>query len=293
MRKLGILVVYAFEECDKPLFDLHISYIRKHTPTGYTIYGAVNGLSADMRAHLSLYPEIKQIVCDEVPSKLPSCEEHAALIEALARRATVDGCENLFALHLESFPVAPNWVAEIERALGRGASFAALVPHRYSACLAWTHEFQLEGASLLIPKNEMNLPSYHAFQTALPTLAQGEPGIGFIYHAWRRGLDWQGIDPVSKYVFGGYIFHLRAGLKFAPSGLDKSDTPTSENGSESGAERLFKLAKPLLNTVPASVRGVLKKGPELAIFEPYRPSLDQESANLSALLEDPEAFIHQ
>jgi len=101
--KLGIIVIYLFDETSECLIDIHLNSFRKFTESNYSIYAAVNRLRPHQKEKLKKYGEVKQ--CAIPTTDLRGGEEHAYYLDHLAKIAIQDGSTHVAAFHLDSFPV--------------------------------------------------------------------------------------------------------------------------------------------------------------------------------------------
>ena len=282
----AILVTYVFEDKHLPLFRLHLERIRKHSGDDVRIYAAVNRLPQHLREEVAAQPDIKCIICDEVDADLRGREEHAACITALARRAAADGCDLFVTLHLDSFPVADGWIDQIRSHLERGHVLAVMVPHCYTACMAWTDAFFETGTpEFILSEQAKATETYARFQADYPAYNTFDSGLGYIVHAWQHDRTWAEIAPDSDHLFGGgMVFHLVAGIRFSSAKYVKVDP-------NSTAWRVRRMIGPIWDRLPPGLREKIRRPFANADYTTYFGSAAEKQTQLEALLSDPDSYI--
>jgi hypothetical protein len=214
--KIGIVVVYLFNEETEYLLSLHIGSIRKYTDVPYRIYGSVSRLDQKGREALSLYPEIQQ--CEIPQTDLRDKHEHAHYLDHLTKIAFQDGSTHLIALHLDSFPISYGWIQKLLILIEKSGSFVAL-DWSYTACLFFSREFYLQYRPTF-RSNREDLGDFPVERNGLVF----HSGIHFFYLCFEHGLCYHILKSSLERsptdfadLFGGIIFHLRSATRFIPA----------------------------------------------------------------------------
>ncbi len=213
--KLGIIVVYLFDENTEYLLDLHISYIRKFTDVPYTIYGSISRLNLKERQKLSKYPEVQQY--DIPPTDLRGSFEHAFYLDHLVEIAIQEGSTHIVTLHLDSFPVYPGWARKFEALTDQTGSCVAL-DYYYTACFFFTKDFYLRfRPKFSIAAEALELAHYVEFMKKYKII--NHSGSSYLYICYTNHLSWHVLKNSSGEsslkcgdIFGGLIFHLRSAV---------------------------------------------------------------------------------
>ncbi len=213
--KLGIVVVYLFDENTEYLFDLHISHIRKFTTSSYAIYGSVGRLDSKWRQKLSNYPEIQQ--CEIASTELRGGAEHAFYLERLTEIAFREGATHVVTLHLDSFPVCMGWERILEALTAQSGTCVA-ADEAYTACLFFTKDFYFRYMPTFNSKNDPS--EYLEFVKKYKLI--NHSGTPYLYTSYKNHLDWHILKknlkhPISGfgYFSGGLIFHFEAGVRLS------------------------------------------------------------------------------
>ena len=207
--RLAILVVYLFRPERRELFQLHLSKVRQNTGVPYRVFGSVWHLTPELAVEVAAEPDIEAV---HLPTGqlANSRDEHADLLQRLFAEALKGDYTHFCTMHLDSFPVAPDWVPAIVGELEKGAAFATLAPHGYSACLFWPRSFHDEHRAA-----ERESDAFERFRQAHPDYDMVETGLGFLHGAWQRGLRWHEMRAGrGQQVCGRRIFHLVAGTRY-------------------------------------------------------------------------------
>ncbi len=224
--KLGIIVVYLFDENTEYLFDLHISHIRKFTISPYAIYGGVSRLDFRWRQKLSNYPEIQQ--CEIGSTELRGGAEHAFYLERLTEIAFREGATHVVTLHLDSFPVCMGWERILEAITAQSGTCVA-ADEAYTACLFFTKDFYFCYKPTF---NFVNEPSEYLEFIKTHKLIN-HSGTPYLYTCYKNYLDWHVLKKISEqaisgfgYFCGGLIFHFEAGVRLSPGiGISQETLP--------------------------------------------------------------------
>ncbi len=287
--KLGIAVVYLVDEADEKLLDLHLSQIENLTPVDYTIYASVNRLSRRLRQKLEQHPRVR--ICECPTTELRGAPEHSFYLERLVESAIRDGATHLVTLHVDSFPLRPNWVENLDTQLSDSVVLATVSPGPYTSCLFFRREFYLNHhPRFLLLDDERSSSTYTLFSRRFKHILHS--GIGYLYRAYADGLAWQPlgeskVDSGIGTVYQGLVFHLNgtARLRNAESGKNK----ISRNP---GFVRLLYQARRLSRAVfPVRIRSTIWE----RFGDPLEQMIDQPVFEYAKkqLLENPEAYLSQ
>jgi hypothetical protein len=209
--KLGIVVVYLFDEEDEPLLDLHLSQIEKHTQVPFVIYGSANRLAPRFRERLALHPKVQ--ICECPDTDLRGDQEHSYYLDHLVTIAFEDNASHIVSLHLDSFPISSGWAEALASKLSASCVFAT-VERINTACLFFHRDFYRRyHPTFLLSEAERAEPQYQQY------LMEHDPfthsGIGYGFMAYSKGLSWyylrsqNGSDSsVYGLVHEDMIFHL-------------------------------------------------------------------------------------
>lgn len=258
--KLGILVVYLFDEKKQRLVDLHLAQIESCTQAPYTIYASANRLDARFRDQLAKRRDLR--ICDIPTIDETGGEEHAYYLDHLSRAAVEDGCTHIVAMHLDSFPVRDAWEEELASRLDEKCAFVTL-DRINTACLFFTREFFLRcNPTYRLTKDEQNSPEYRKYLATHDTFTHS--GIGYAFAAFRHGLTWsylktKGRTPHAEHgVFDDLIFHL-GGASFL-----ENARPVKKNALRSAYAGIAR-------TMTRAARTVLPLGVRRAIYRMFKP----------------------
>jgi len=233
VNPLAIAVVYMVKPENDWLLDLHLGQIARCTVTPYTIYGAPNGLSDDLRARLVARPEMKLL--DIPPIQGSGTAQHSYFLDRLVRAAVTDGADYVAIFHVDSFPIEPGWDRRLLADLTDACPLAAVQQ-------AETKDFKPNGCGMifrsdfyrrcaptfLLDDAQRAEAEYQAYQQRQPHFP--DTGTGYGYALFRHGLSWRPLLRSNKvnvhFVMGGIyadlIFHL--GARAAAPGV----APTAE-----------------------------------------------------------------
>lgn len=288
--QLAILAVYMFDKSMSQLARLHLDQIAHNTKVPHTIYGVVDRLNAPGRRLLAEYSDVFQFVSDVLGQKDRRMDHHLRL-SAARQRAADDGATHFVTLHVDSFPICPDWVEKMLQRLDSGAAFACVEPYCYNACLFWGKEWEQRGLSFLPSEEERSSDAFSEFLLAHPHLDRADGGIGFLYGAWREGLRWYGIEQTAPNIWGDLVLHLVGATRLTSRDEAPAVIPKP-------LETLKNALRPALRMLPRSTR--------TAIYQSARRRFvlwDQETIRdgsprdklmqIQALVENPERFIRE
>ena len=209
MPRVAFLVVYVFDDNTRPLFDIHLQRLKRHTSIEFRIFAAAHKLSHENLKYVLANPEIEIVDC-KVPAEYSVRLEHSHCLMTLAEYAMSQNFTHCMSLHLDSFPVADGWLEKLLERLERDAELAVVVPNGYSAGLLFSRlYFEKYQPYMLISDEERETDAFNSFIEAFPDLDQVETGLGYIYRAWCEGLPWIEIETDNnRKIYGGLLFHM-------------------------------------------------------------------------------------
>jgi hypothetical protein len=289
--KLGIVVVYIFEEATAPLMDLHLRHIERHTRVPYIIYASVNRLDNRFRDALACHPWVR--ICDCPDTPLRGMEEHAHYLDHLVRLAVEEGVSHIVTLHLDSFPIRSGWAEELAGKLSSSCAFAT-IDRINTACLFFDLEFYLRyQPSFLLSSAETKSAGYRKYIDEFDPVQHS--GIGYGFTAYRNGKSWYylkdttGIDyPVAGRVYDDTIFHLGGAVHIGERYSDAS------GGFQSpGWGRFMKMFVAAARVVtPRPLRTFLIRRFR-SFIERFvdRPQYILHAQNIQRFKEDPEKYL--
>ncbi len=216
--KLGIAAVYLAGEDDAGLLELHLSRIAANTSEPYTIYAAANRLPPQLRLLLERDPTVR--ICDLPDAALRGGDEHAFYLELLVAAAIENGATHVCILHLDSFPIRPDWASNLAAKLQGDCVLVGLLRDEQrdrkplTAFMLFTREFYLtHRPSLRLFPEVLASPEYLRYAERNPHQADTGAGYGFAIHA--NGLSWlplvrtdRGPDGWGFGIYGDLVFHL-------------------------------------------------------------------------------------
>ncbi len=287
--RLGIIVVYVFEQAMQPMFDLHLSRLRRHTRLPFRIYGAGHKLPAEQWQHVSSAPEIilpnlnipRQYLEDGVRT------EHAYCLARLAEYAFADGCTHVIAMHLDSFPIRDGWEDGFLAPIEDGTSaVVSIVPNGYSAGLCWSKKFKdLYQPPMLIDAETRVTSEFANFVAEFPSFDHIETGLGVIFTAYRNGLGWTriGTDDDRK-IYGGLVFHM-------VGATHKTFIDVQPVRNTFATQLIWSLVGPLARRLPRRIGRAIRG----AFIDKDRAdrdgSLNSKAAENAALMADPHTYL--
>lgn len=213
MGRIGILVVYVFDDKMQELFDIHLERIRRHTASDFKIYAAGHKLPPAQFEHVDA-AETVELFRPDVPKGSSIRDEHSFCLRDLADSAFSDGCDHVICLHLDSFPLQDRWEEAFVGPIQRGeAAVTSIIPNGYSAGLCWSRQFDREFAPpMLVSDEDRGSEAFDRFMKEFPEFDHVETGLGIIFAAFKNGLPWKRIGTDSeRKVYGGLLFHLVGG----------------------------------------------------------------------------------
>ena len=168
---LGIVVVYKVKEENGALLDLHLNQIGLMTNVPYTIYAGVHNLQPEFRRRLEVESNLKICLLPETDLRMHA--EHSFYLERLVRTAIDDGVSHVVILHVDSFPIRPDWVETILNSL-TGEYVLTTVSHdhyliHYTVCLFFTKKYyQTYNPSFLLSESDRSSQEYQHFKMEYP-----------------------------------------------------------------------------------------------------------------------------
>lgn len=285
--KLGIVVVYLVADEDEKLLDLHLRQIHKHTTAPYVIYAGVNRLSEKFRARLRQHPEVR--ICTLVPTDTQGDPEHSFYLDQLVQIAIDDGATHIVTMHTDSFPIRNGWAEDLDARLGF-AAFSTVWYGPYTGCLFFRREFYVNNhPRFLLSKEERHSGTFQQFARQHEHIRHA--GIGYLFRAYERGLEWR-ILPESNpsdafgVIYDEMIFHLQGNARLQPA----SRGERARRHKTAAAQLLQYVHRLIRNLVPKSVRLLV-----WIRFESFFERIDRvESGYMKQeLLDDPEALFER
>jgi hypothetical protein len=298
--KLGIVVVYMVREGSERLLDLHLEYIRRHTPTPYTIYGCVTRLASTLRERLAEDPAV--LLLDLPATKQRKSEEHAHYLEQLIGIALDDGATHVAALHVDSFPIRSGWVEDLAQGLTPGCPFAAAVRDSrldrkpFTAGMLISRDFLLERRPrFLLSDAERAAAAYRRYRHRFRH--HPDSGVGYGFLAFREGLGRLPLERTNRgedhrhfgSIYGDTFFHLGA------AAWKRKDFPGSR-GPTAALDVRARLSSRLSRLVPERVRIGIKRAvnrtvPALDIGRKYAANERAFEIVRTRLFSDPDSYI--
>jgi len=289
--KLGIVVVYLFEEASAPLMEIHLRHIEHHTRIPYVIYAGVNRLGSRFRDELARRPEVRICECPDTP--LRGMKEHAHYLEHLVRLAVEDGVSHVATLHLDSFPICSGWAEELA---GKLSSSCALVTidRINTACLFFDREFYLcYQPSFLLSTAERECAGYRRYIDEFDPLEHS--GIGYGFTAYRNGKSWHYMKDTTVIdytgagrVYDDTIFHLGGAVH-----IGERYSRESGGFQSAGWGRFMKMVVAAARVgMPRPVRMFLTRRFR-AFIERFvdKPQFILHAQNIRRFKEDPEKYL--
>ncbi len=214
--KLGIVVVYLIKKENEGLLDLHLKQIEKFTNVPYTIYGSINRLLPEFRARVEHHPKVK--ICQVPTTPLRSDEEQVFYLEHLVKEAIADDCSHIVTLHVDSFPIHPDWAEIMAGKLSETRPFAAPYYGNYTACLFFNRDFYLKHRpAFRLSAVDLSSQRYREFCKKFDHIPHA--GVGYFFKAYSEGLSWHPLLESNKgnahfvfisTIYDDVIFHLNA-----------------------------------------------------------------------------------
>ena len=290
--KLGIVVVYLFDEDLESLLGVHLGQISKNTQVPYTIYGSVNRLDPKLRRHLETAPHVK--TCELPPTELRDGEEHAYYLDQLVQIAVDAGSTHIAVLHLDSFPIRPGWAEEFAALLNDQRAIVT-ISSCVTACLFFHRSFYLDcRPKMRLSVEEQSTSLFQQFLAAhKPT---PHSGIGYQFAAFANGMRWHYLRRTAGAMDQFAIYDDRV---YHCSGAVRAHDGSVHAGVVRSA-LLRKLLAPLLALgrsllpgpvwealgagSPASLRYIVTQSNDLTLLQKWHPTI-------RALVESPDEFL--
>ncbi|KAB2666359.1 MAG: hypothetical protein DVB31_08610 [Verrucomicrobia bacterium] len=301
--KLGLAVVYLVRGDSEALLRIHLERIRRHTTVPHVIHGAPLRLPAAF--HRRLEGAGVRLHSLTPPSGALSHVEHSALLTELLNHAVADGCTHVGTLHVDSFPVADDWVETIAARLGPGAPVAAVLEEMEGDTMARPNlagmialaDFWREARPWLTPSAEREQTAEWKAFLHRHRQHVTHSGVGLGYCLEQAGKTWLPLrrtngrrrHPVLGGVYDDRIFHLGAATR--PQSFFTDGQTAVESGAMRRRRRWAGWARQVL---PKPIRRILSPLRPIGQFYDQRPRLQNEtiSAEIRAeLFADPDHFL--
>ena len=285
MPRVAFLVVYVFDDNTRPLFDIHLERLRRHTFIEFRIFAAAHKLSRENLKYIQANPEIEIVDC-EVPAQYSVRLEHSHCLMTLANYAMSQNFTHCMSLHLDSFPVADGWLTKLLEQLDSDAQLAVVVPNGYSAGLLFSRlYFEKYKPNMLISDEERETDTFKNFIETFPNIDHVETGLGYIYRAWCEGLGWIKMETnENRKIYGELLFHMVGATYRTWSDV----TPIR---SEPIYAVTWQLIKPLVKRLPTRQRHKLR-GLFVDRDKMTRDgSVRSKKEEIAELIKDPELYI--
>lgn len=285
--KLGITVVYLFQDESAPLLEFHLSQIRQNTDVPYTIYAGVNRLEPRFTEMLKKRQEVSICKCPDTPYR--DMKEHTHYLNHLVRAAVDDGSSHIVTLHLDSFPIRSGWAEELAVRLAGGCAIAT-IDRINTACLFFDRDFYLRyRPSFLLSPEEKADPRYRRYMEEHDPILHS--GIGYGFAAYRNGMSWHylkdttpDVPGTAGRIYDRMIFHLGGAVRIG----EAFSKPAG--GIETPAVGRFMdgLAAAARLVTPRPVRSFLMKRFGALIEQAVdRPRLAHQAGMIRCFMRDP------
>ncbi len=295
--KLGIVVAYLLKEENLELLDLHLRKIRLMTSAPYTIYAGVRQPqpTSALLDRLEAEPRITTISLPD--TDLSDSAEHSFYLEQLIARAMKDEPTHVVTMHVDSFPIRPDWVETIAAQLNGDTVLATLSSggflSGYSACLFFSREFWVEyRPKLLLDAADRSSVEYGRFAREQPHHDE-DTGAGYVFRARASGKQFALLERSSAgadagqfgSIHGDLVFHLGAAFRYGKLSEE-------ERAATSGSRRktLIVAKNRVKRWVPKAIRRRTRRLTRPLITSWERPLYDQARLEL---LSDPERYIER
>ena len=285
MARVAFLVVYVFDDNTRPLFDIHLERLRRHTKSEFRIFAAAHKLSQENQKYVLANPEIEIVDC-QVPVEYSVRQEHSHCLMTLAEYAMSRKFTHCMSLHLDSFPIVDGWLETLLKQLDGGGTLAVVVPNGYSAGLLFSREyFEKYQPNMLVSDEERETEAFNNFIKAFPNIDHVETGLGFIYRAWCEGLAWIKIETdENRKIYAGLLFHMVGATYRTWSDV----TPIR---SEPIYAITWRLVKPFVTQLPTpqrhKIRGLFVDRDKMT----RDGSVRSKKEEIAHLIKDPEFYI--
>ncbi|MGA9761664.1 MAG: hypothetical protein WBQ14_04505 [Gaiellaceae bacterium] len=293
--KLGIAVVYLVRDENFELLDLHLRKIRTMTGVPYTIYAGVTRPAPRLAARLEAEPRLEIVPLPA--TELSGSGEHAFYLERLIAHAARDGATHLVTMHVDSFPVRPDWAETIGARLSGDVVLATLssggVLTGYSACLFFGRDFWVDcRPKLLLSAADRKTAEYGRFAREHPHHDE-DTGAGYVFRAYASGRRFAPLERLGSGAgseqFGGIhgdlVFHLAGAFRYEALGVEERTAV-----SRSRSRTLIAVKNRVRRWVPRALRRRARKLSLPLINSWERPLYDQAR---SELLDDPERYFER
>lgn len=293
--KLGIAVVYLVRDENFELLDLHLRKIRTLTKVPYAIYAGVVRPAPPLLARLDVEPHLETVPLPE--TDLSGSAEHSFYLERLIARAAEDEATHVVTMHVDSFPIRPDWAETIADRLTGDTVLATLSSDGfmlgYSACLFFSRDFRTEcRPKLLLDSADRSSQEYARFAAEYPHHDE-DTGAGYVFRAYACGKRFELLersspgDDTEQFggVYGDLVFHLAGAYRYAK--LSEGERRTA---NRSRRKTLIAIKNRVKKCVPKAFRRRVRKLSQPLINSWERPLYDQARREL---LRDPERYLER
>jgi len=293
--KLGIVVAYLLKEENLELLDLHLRKILQMTSAPYTIYAGVRRPTSALLDRLEAEPRITTIPLLE--TDLSNSAEHSFYLEQLIARAMKDDPTHVVTMHVDSFPIRPDWVETIAARLSGDTVLATLSSggflNGYSACLFFGRDFWAKyRPKLLLDAADRSSVEYGRFAREYPHHDE-ETGAGYVFRAYASGKQVALLerssagDDVGQFgsIHGDLVFHLGGAFRYER--LSEEERAAT---SWSRRKTLIVAKNRVKRWVPKTIRRRTRRLTRPLITSWERPLYDQARREL---LNDPERYLER
>jgi hypothetical protein len=293
--KLGIAVVYLAKEENAELLDLHLRKIRTMTRIPYTVYAGVNRPAPWLLERLEAEPRLTIVPLPE--TDLSGSAEHSFYLEHLIERAMSDDVTHVVTMHVDSFPIQPDWAETIAARLNGKTVLATLAKDHfligYSACLFFCRRFwEDERLRLLLGADDRASREYKRFAREYPHHDE-DSGAGYVFRAYASGKRFVLLersnagDDAGRFgsVHNDLVFHLEGAFRY-----EKLSEDQRARANRTRLAALIAAKNRAKRCIPKTIRRRARKLSLPLINSWERPLYDQARGEL---LDDPEAYLER
>lgn len=294
--KLGIVVVYMVQEQHDELLALHLDRIRRHTRVPYSIHGCPTRiLHPRFRERLEARNDV--VLHDLGDTPLRGAREHSWYLDRLVRAALADGVTHVVTLHVDSFPVAGDWVERLRAQLTPGRAFVTMQGID-TACLFFAREFhESHSPGFFVSESETSSPEYGELIRRRRVLEHS--GTGYALAAWRAGLDWGELVETGRRewtqgpgIHGGIVFHLQGAVRLGAAAARPNPPLVEAIGRGPYLHAAYSLRRFVPRRLRSAVRPLIGRLVRRAIVEPEnRWAAEAMPKALDQLVADPEGYL--
>jgi hypothetical protein len=295
--KLGIAVVYMVKPENTELLDLHLDKIRTMTAVPYTIYAGVRHLPAPLLRRLEAEPGLELITLPE-HGPMTGGAEHSFYLEHLIERAATGDVTHVVTMHVDSFPIRPDWAETIAGQLSGDTVLATLSNDGFlsgysTACLFFRRDFWGEcRPRLRLTGADRSSPEYERFCREYQHNPE-DSGVGYIFRAYSRGKAFLALERSNAGRDAGGFGTVHGDLVFHLGGAHRLDK-LSEEEQTAASKTLFKALIAMRSRMKKWVPGAIKRRAKRQLH-PLFVSLDHRSCDQvrRELLNDPEKYLEK